>query len=231
MKLKVIIIGSTGMVGKGVLLECLDSPEVESILVINRRTLDIKIDKISEIILEDFFDLTSVQEKLRGYHACFFCLGVSAFGMSETDYTHITYDLTIKFANSLLKINPGISFCYVSGQGTDSSENSRIMWARVKGLTENALLAMPFSKSYMFRPGFIQPMKGIKSSTKMYNVLYAVFKPLYPLLKFIFPKLITSTVQVGKAMINSIVFGYDKIHLDNNDINQLAAFEAKNNYV
>jgi uncharacterized protein YbjT (DUF2867 family) len=222
MKLNVIITGSTGMVGKGVLLECLERAEIQAILVINRKPLKIKHDKITEVVLADFFDLSSVEDKLINYDACFFCLGVSAFGMSEEEYIKITYDLTMNFAHTLLKLNPGMIFCYVSGQGTDETEKSKMMWARVKGKTENALLELPFKKAYMFRPGFIQPMKGIKSSTKLYNMLYAVFKPLYPVLKSIVPKQITSTVQVGQAMINSVVFGIEKIHLGNNDINQLA---------
>jgi len=222
MKLKVIITGSTGMVGKSVLLECIDRPEIESILVINRRPLDIKHDKMTEILLNDFFNLSAIEDKLRGYNACFFCLGVSAFRMSEEEYTRITYDLTLHFADTVLKLNPDLQFCYVSGQGTDSSEIGRVMWARVKGRTENALLNMPFNKSYMFRPGFIQPMKGIRSSTKLYNALYVVFKPFYPLLKALFPKQITSSVQIGNAMINIVIYGSEKIHLNNNDINLLA---------
>ena len=222
MKLKVIITGSTGMVGKSVLLECIDRPEIESILVINRRPLDIKHDKMTEILLNDFFNLSAIEDNLRGYDACYFCLGVSAFRMSEADYTRITYDLTLHFADTVLKLNPDLQFCYVSGQGTDSSEIGRVMWARVKGRTENALLNMPFNKSYMFRPGFIQPMKGIRSSTKLYNALYVVFKPFYPLLKALFPKQITSSVQIGNAMINIVIYGSEKIHLNNNDINLLA---------
>ena len=222
MKLKVIITGSTGMVGKSVLLECIDRPEIESILVINRRPLDIKHEKVTEILLNDFFNLSAIEDNLRGYDACYFCLGVSAFRMSEEEYTRITYDLTLHFADTVLKLNPDLQFCYVSGQGTDSSEIGRVMWARVKGRTENALLNMPFNKSYMFRPGFIQPMKGIRSSTKLYNALYVVFKPFYPLLKALFPKQITSSVQIGNAMINIVIYGSEKIHLNNNDINLLA---------
>ena len=222
MKLKVVITGATGMVGKGVLLECLDSENIDSVLLINRRSIDMEHDKLKEIVHQDFYDLSSIEDQLKGYDACFFCLGVSAYRMSEEDYTKITYDLTLHFANTLIKLNPEITFCYVSGQGTDGSEEGRIMWARVKGKTENAILGMPFKKSYMFRPGFIQPLRGIKSSTKMYNTMYAIINPFMPVLKLLFAKSITNTDRVGKAMINSVTIGYDKTHLDNKDINQLA---------
>ncbi len=222
MKLKVVITGATGMVGKGVLFECLESEAIDSVLLINRRSIDMRHDKLKEIVHQDFYDLSSIEDQLKGFDACFFCLGVSAYRLSEEQYTKITYDLTLHFANTLLKLNPELTFCYVSGQGTDSTEKSRMMWANVKGKTENAIIALPFKKVYMFRPGFIQPMRGIKSSTKMYNTLYTIIKPFMPLLKLLFPKSITNTDRVGKAMINSVIVGYDKIHLDNKDINQLA---------
>lgn len=223
MNLKVVITGATGMVGKGVLLECLESQDINSVLLINRRPIDLEHDKLKEIVHKDFYDLSSIEDQLKGYDACFFCLGVSAYRMSEEDYTKITYDLTLHFANTLLKLNPEMTFCYVSGQGTDSTEKSRMMWANVKGKTENAILALPFKKAYMFRPGFIQPMKGIKSSTKMYNTMYTLIKPFMPVLKLFFPKSITNTDRVGKAIINSVTIGYNKTHLDNKAINQLAA--------
>jgi len=223
MKLHVIITGATGMVGKGVLLECLESPYVESVLVINRRPLDILHDKLKEIIVKDFLELSEIENQLKGYNACFYCLGISAFRMSESDYSKITYDMTMNLGETLLRINPGIGFCYVSGQGTDSTEKGRMMWARVKGKTENALLSLPFKSAYMFRPGYIQPMKGIRSSTKMYNMMYALMKPLYPILNKIFADHITNTTRVGKAMINAMFLGYDKKHLDNSDINLLAS--------
>ena len=222
MKIKAIITGSTGMVGKGVLLECLDSPKVESVLVINRKPVGIKHEKLKEIIHPNFYDLSSIEEQLKSYNACYFCMGVSAFRMSEADYTKVTHDLTLHFAETVLKMNPEMFFTYVSGVGTDSSEKSKTMWARVKGKTENDLLAMPFKAAYMFRPGFIQPMKGIKSATKLYNAIYVVFKPLYPLLKAISPNGITSTVQVGQAMINVTMDGYQSKILHSIEINELA---------
>jgi uncharacterized protein YbjT (DUF2867 family) len=222
MNLKVVITGATGMVGKGVLLECLDNDDIDSVLLINRRSIDMDHPKLKEIIHKDFHDLSSIEDQLSGYDACFFCLGISAYRMSEEDYKKITYDLTLHFANTLLKLNPEMTFCYVSGQGTDSTEKSRMMWANVKGKTENAILALPFRKAYMFRPGFIQPMKGIKSSTKMYNTMYTIIKPIIPVFKLLSPKSITDTDRVGKAMINSVTKGYGKTHLDNKDINQLA---------
>lgn len=222
MKIKAIITGTTGMVGKGVLIECLDSPEVDSVLVINRHILGIEHPKLKEIVHSNFYDLTSIENRLSGYNTCFFCAGISSFRMSEKDYTKVTYDLTLNFAKTLLRLNPEMTFNYVSGTGTDSSEKARVMWARVKGKTENDLLAMPFKNAYMFRPGYIQPMKGIKSKTKLYNSLYVVFKPMYPLLKALMPNGVTSSPQIGTAMINSVTKGYEKQILTNRDINILA---------
>ena len=222
MKIKAIITGSTGMVGKGVLLECLDSPKVESVLVINRKPIGIKHEKLKEIIHPDFYDLSDIEEQLKGYNACYFCLGVSSFRMSEADYTKVTHDLTIHFAETVLRMNLGMTFTYVTGVGTDSSEKSKTMWARIKGRTENDLLEMPFKDAYMFRPGFIQPMKGIKSATKLYNAIYVVFKPLYPLLKAVVPNGITSTVQMGQAMINVTTYDYQSKILHSREINELA---------
>ena len=212
------------MVGKGVLLECLESAEVESVLIINRRPLGMEHAKLKEIVHGDFHDLSSIRSELGGYNACYFCLGVSSVGMKEESYAHVTYDLTLHMAEILVELNKEMTFCYVSGTGTDSSEKGRTMWARVKGRTENALFALPFKAAYMFRPGYIQPMKGIRSATKLYNALYVVFKPLYPLLKSLFPKYVTSTVQVGEAMINIVSKGYEKKFLENRDINVVAAY-------
>ena len=213
------------MVGKGVLYECFDHPDVEKVLVVNRRPIGIAHEKLEEIVHPDFYNFTTIEDKLQGYNACYFCLGVSAFRMSEADYTRITYDLTLNFAKVVLNRNPDIVFCYASGVGTDSTEKSRTMWARVKGKTENDLLAMDFRDSYMFRPGYIQPMKGIRSSTKLYNAMYAVFKPLYPVFKIITPNGVTSTAQVGKSMINIVKHGYDHRIITSRDINALATMK------
>jgi uncharacterized protein YbjT (DUF2867 family) len=220
--IKAIITGSTGMVGKGVLLECLNNALVSDVLVINRQPVGIQHPKLTEIIHKDFYDLSSIEEQLKGYDACFFCLGISAFRMKEEDYHRITYDLTVHFAQTLLRLNPQLTFCYVSGQGTDSSEKGSTMWARVKGKTENALLAMPFKGAYMFRPGYIHPMHGIKSRTALYNALYVVLKPLYPVFKTLSPDSVTTTEAIGKAMIAIAAKGDAKHILDPVDINRLA---------
>jgi len=183
MKIKAIIFGSTGMIGQSVLRECLENIQVESVLVINRQSCNMSHPKLREIIHKDIFDLSALTYEMTGYNTCYFCLGVTSAGLSEKDYHRITFELTIYVAHTLLQINREIIFCYISGAGSDSSEKGSTMWARVKGKTENALLAMPLKKAYMFRPGFIQPMNGIRSRTKLYNVLYAVFKPMYFILK------------------------------------------------
>jgi hypothetical protein len=222
MKLSVIITGATGMVGKGVLLECLDHADVEKVLVINRRSLDMDHPKLKELVRKDFYNLEDIKDQLAGYNTCFFCLGVSAFRMSEEDYTKITYELTTEFARTVLELNPDMTFCYVSGEGTDSTESSKMMWARVKGKTENTLLDMPFKAVYMFRPGVILPKKGIKSSTPMYNTMYTIMGPLLKLIRAVSPDRITDTEMVGRAMINTALKGYDKKHLANKDINSVA---------
>jgi uncharacterized protein YbjT (DUF2867 family) len=220
MKIKAILLGSTGMLGQAVLLECIENSEVESILIINRHACKISHPKINEIIRKDLFDLSGITNELTGYNTCFFCLGVSSADLKENEYYKITYDLTLNVANILLALNKEMTFCYISGAGTDSSEKGRIMWARVKGKTENALLALPFKKAYMFRPAFIQPLKGIRSRTKAYNVLYAIFKPFYFILKH-FDSIVTNTEVFGKAMILTVLNGYDKNVLENRDINKI----------
>ena len=214
MKIRAIITGATGMVGKGVLLECLDSPDVESILVINRKSIDLEHSKLSEIIHSDFFNLSSIRGELDGYNACFFCLGTTSVGVSEEEYTKITYDLTINFAKEVLSLNPEMKFCYVSGAGTDSSEKGRTMWARVKGKTENDLMKMPFKATYVFRPGYIHPMPGMKNTLSAYK--YMSF--LYPVFKILFPKFICSLSDIGTSMIEVCRNGYSKKVLECKDI-------------
>lgn len=222
MKIKTIIFGASGMVGQGVVKECLDHPEVEKVLAIVRKETGLQHEKYEEIIHQNFFDYAAIEEKLKGYNACYFCLGVSAVGMSEEKYTKFTYDLTLAAANKLASINKDMTFVYVSGTGTDSTEKSRSMWARVKGKTENAILALPFKAAYMFRPGYIQPMKGVKSKTGWYQFMYNVFGFLYPLLKILFPNFVTSSDRLGMAMINVTLKGSNIKHFENKNINQLA---------
>ena len=216
-----IITGSTGMVGKGVLLECLESPKIEKVLVINRNPLGMGHPKLEEIILPDFLNIASVRDQLRGYDACFYSMGVSAMGMNEEDYSRITYTVTRAFADLLFELNPDSVFIYVSGAGTDSSEKGRMMWARVKGKTENMVFGKGFKDAYAFRPGVIIPEKGIKSSTGWYNTLYLITRPLFPLLKR--SNNVTTTTRLGRAMINTLFFPFGKKILENADINELAA--------
>jgi len=219
MKIKAIIPGTTGMVGEGVLHECLNHPDVESVLVINRRTCTVNHPKLKKILHDDFYDLSGVENQLEGYNACFFCLGTTSIGKSEEVYTHITFDLTKAFADTLLKHNPGMTFCYVSGSGTDSTEKGKIMWARVKGRTENYLIKL-FPKAYMFRPGLIIPTKGSKNTLTMHKILV----PLIPVVKLFFPKYLCSLREIGIAMINSVPKGYEKNILEVEDIVKLSNY-------
>ena len=221
MKIKAIIFGSSGMIGKSLLRECLRNPKIESILAISRQPCNLHYTILKEIIHEDFFDLSALTDDLKGYNTCFFCLGVSAAGLSENEYHKITYGLTIYIAETLLKLNKEMTFCYISAAGADSSEKGRIMWARVKGKTENALLAMPFTKSYMFRPGYIQPMHGIKSRTKLYNYLYSITKHFYFLLKH-FKSFVTNSDYLSSAMINAVAKCNENNILRSSDINKIA---------
>ncbi len=222
--MKAIITGSTGMVGRGVLIECLESPEVERVLLINRAPLGFGHSRITEIIHYDFHDLEPVRDRLRGYDACFFCLGVSVVGMTEEDYIRTTYTLTSHFAATLHGLNSNMVFCYVSGLGTDSSGQSKTMWSRVKGQTEHAILNMGFRDAYAFRPGLILPEKGVRSKTVWYNASYALIRPLFPLLKRF--DSVTTSARVGRAMIRAASQGYPKKHLENEDINRLALSQA-----
>lgn len=220
--MKVILFGATGMVGAGVLIECLEDPRVQSILVIGRQSVGTTNPKLRELIRTDFFDYSDLRRDLAGHDACFFCLGVSVAGLSEPAYRRLTYELTVAAAEAVLAVNPGITFCYVSGEGTDSTERGRTMWARIKGKTENHLLRLPF-KGFMFRAGYIQPMKGVRSKTRLYQTLYDVFGPLYPVLRRIAARHVTTTESVGRAMIEVAAGGYSRRVLENPDINLLAA--------
>lgn len=222
--MKVILLGATGMVGQGVMRECLLDPEVESVLTLGRNATGQQHEKLHEVVLNDLFDLSSVETKLSGYDACFFCLGVSSVGMKEEAYRHVTYDLTVAVATTLLRLNPsGMTFIYVSGANTDSTERGRVMWARVKGKTENTLLQMPFKAAYMFRPGYIQPLHGIRTKTKWYGAVYAMMAPFYPLWKLLFPKYVTTTECLGSAMLNVAKRRAPKFVLENQDINTVCS--------
>jgi uncharacterized protein YbjT (DUF2867 family) len=220
---RVAIFGASGMVGGGVLLECLDDPRVDSVLVVGRTPTGIRHPKLEEILHADFFDYSSLRPRLAGLDACFFCLGVTSAGKSEAEYARLTYDLTLAAARAIVEASPGAVFIYVSGVGTDSTERGRVMWARVKGRTENALLALPFRAAYMMRPGFIQPLRGLRSKTPLYQSFYVVLAPLFPLARKLFPRHVVTTVEVGQAMIRLAAQGDDKKILDPADIRRLAA--------
>lgn len=220
--MKVIVTGATGMVGSGVLLECLDHPDVERVLCLGRSPVGRRHPKLAELVREDLFDLAPVERDLTGYDACFFCLGVSSLGMDEAEYTRITHDLTLNMARTLLRLNPGLVFVYVTGVGTDSTGKGASMWARVKGRTENALLGMGFRAAYMFRPGFIQPMKSVRSRVRTYDVLLRVLAPLWPVIRTLFPSQVTTTEKIGLAMIHAAQRGYPRPVLTPRDINALA---------
>ena len=224
--MKVILFGASGMVGQGVLRECLRDPRVTSVVAIGRAKIAETDAKLRQIVHQDFTDFSTLEAELGGADACFFCLGVSSAGMSEADYRHVTFDFTLGAARTLAKVSPGLTFIYVSGTGTDSSARGRSMWARVKGETENALLALPFKRAYMFRPGFIQPMHGVKSRTRLYRVLYAITTPLFPLVKLVSGKAAITTEDVGRAMIEAAANGAPKPLLENGDIRALATKSA-----
>ncbi|HEV8247381.1 MAG TPA: NAD-dependent epimerase/dehydratase family protein [Polyangiaceae bacterium] len=220
--MKVIIFGATGMVGQGVLRECLLDSGVESVLTVGRRATGQKHEKLRELVHADLTDYSAIAGELTGYDACFFCVGVSSAGMSEADYRRVTYDTAVAAARTLVESSPGMTFIFVSGTGTDSTGKSRTMWARVKGDAENAILALPFKGKYAFRPAFIRPMHGIKSRTFAYRAAYAIVTPLFPLLKLLFPAQVTTTERVGRAMLNVARFGAAKPVLENADIDAAA---------
>jgi uncharacterized protein YbjT (DUF2867 family) len=217
-KLKVIITGATGMVGEGVLFECLEHPAIEQVLLVSRRPYGANHPKVKECIVPDFLNLDGITNQLTGYDACFFCAGVSSRGMSEADYGHITYDITVHFANKLAGLNPRMTFIYVSGALTDSSEKGRVMWARVKGKTENALMRCGFKQVYNFRPGFMKPTPGQKNIQGYYKFIGWLYSPM----QLLFPNHVSTLREVGQAMIKSVLRGYPKRILEIKDINSLA---------
>ena len=224
--MRALLFGATGMVGQGVLRECLLDPDVQSVVSIGRGVCGQQHPKLRELLHSNFLDFSAIEDQLSGFDACFFCLGVSSAGMAEEQYERITYGFTIAAARVLArgtqdKPKPNMTFIYVSGMGTDSSEHGRSMWARVKGRTENELLRMPFRAAYMFRPGVIVPLHGVKSKTKFVRVFYVLAGPLLPLLNAGFPKYVTTTEQIGRAMLKIAKQGWSKPILETADINQV----------
>jgi uncharacterized protein YbjT (DUF2867 family) len=219
--MKVILFGATGMVGQGVLRECLLDASVESVLAIGRNSTGQSNAKLREIKHSDFLDLSAISPQLAGYDACLFCLGVTSLGQSEENYRRLTYDITMAVATTLVKLNPGMTFIYVTGQSTDSTEQGRVMWARIKGKTENDLFKLPFKAAYMFRPGGIQPLHGVRSKTAWVQAIYAATGPLWALLNRIAPKYVTTTEKLGRAMIKVARDGYPKPILESLDINRV----------
>ena len=221
--MKVILFGATGMVGHAVLLECLDHPSVSYVLSISRRPTNVQHPKLKEILHEDFSDYSDLGDELEGCDACFFCLGVSSVGMGETSYRHITYDFTLAAARALGAINPQLVFCYVSGEGADSSETGRIMWARVRGKTENDLQRLPLAGAYVFRLGYVHPTRGVRSEVPWTRFLYWLLQPLYPLLSRLFPRYVTTSRNVARAMIRVAQHGDTASILRSDDINAAAS--------
>jgi len=219
--MKVILFGATGMVGQGVLRECLLDSEIESVLAVGRSPTGQRHPKLREILHDNFLDYSAIGSQWAGYDACFFCLGVSSVGMSEERYRHLTHDITLAAATALARLNPQMVFVYVTGRGTDSTGQGRLMWARVKGKTENDLLKLPFKAAYMFRPAAIQPLHGVRSKTAWYQAIYVAAAPLLSLLNRVAPKYMTTTEQVGRAMIKVAKDGYPGAVLESEDINRL----------
>jgi uncharacterized protein YbjT (DUF2867 family) len=220
--MNVLLFGATGMVGQGVLRECLLDADVQLAQTVGRTACGVQHPKLRDVVHPDLFHYEGLEESLTGFDACFFGLGVTSTGKTEDDYARVTYGITMAAAETLCRLNSRMTFIYVSGAGTDSSEHGRIMWARVKGKTENALLRLPFAAAYMFRPGIIEPLDGIKSRTNAYQIFYTLGKPLLPLIRLIFPNQIVTTRQVGRAMLNVASQGFPKRVLESKDIRAAA---------
>ncbi|HXJ93519.1 MAG TPA: NAD(P)H-binding protein [Terriglobia bacterium] len=220
--MNILLFGATGMVGQGVLRECLADPEVQSAQAVGRSATGALHPKLREIVHQDLFHYETLEGQLTGFDACFFCLGISSTGMKEEDYERVTFGITMAAAEVLSRLNRQMTFVYVSGAGTDSSERGRTMWARVKGKTENALLRLPFAAAYMFRPGIIQPLDGIRSKTPVYQVFYTLARPLLPLLRAAFPNQVLTTRQIGQAMLSVARHGFPKRILESGDIRAAA---------
>jgi uncharacterized protein YbjT (DUF2867 family) len=219
--MNVLILGATGMVGQGVMRECLLDGGVARVVTLGRRATGAANCKVRELVHADLFHLAPIERELAGLDTCFYCLGATAAGKSEAEYARINHDMTLAVAETLARVDPDMTFIYVSGMGTDSTERGRTMWARVKGRTENALLRLPFRAAYMLRPGIILPMHGIKSRTTLYRVFYSLMTPLYPALRALFPRAITTTEQLGQVMLRLARSGYSKPVLESADIASL----------
>ena len=220
--MNVLIFGATGMVGQGVLRECLLDPAVQLVRTIGRTSTGVQHPKLRETVHQDLWHYGDIETEMSGFDACFFCLGVSSSGMTEQNYTRVTYDITLAAAETLCRLNPEMTFIYVSGAGTDSSEQGRAMWARIKGRTENALLRLPFTAAYMFRPGVIEPLHGAISRTAAYRILYVLSKPLLPVLRWVFPNYVLTTEQIGRAMLAVARNGFSQRVLESRDIRRAA---------
>jgi uncharacterized protein YbjT (DUF2867 family) len=222
-QVRVLLFGASGMVGAGVLLECLEDPEVSHVLSVGRSELSVRHQKLEHVLHQDFTSFSGLRERFAACDACFFCLGISSVGLDEATYTRITVEYTLAAAQELARANPEATFCYVSGAGTDSTGKGGRMWARVKGRVENALLALPFRQAFMFRPGFIQPVRGVRSKTGWYQAVYSLTRPITPLVRRLFPGAVTDTATLGRAMIAVARDGYAARILDPADINRLGA--------
>jgi uncharacterized protein YbjT (DUF2867 family) len=220
--MNVLIFGATGMVGQGVLRECLLDASVQLVRTVGRTAAGAQNPKLRDVVRQDLFHYEAIEASLRGFDACFFCLGVTSSGKAEADYDRVTYGITMAAAETLCRLNPQMTFIYVSGAGTDSSERGRTMWARVKGKTENALLRLPFAAAYMFRPGIIEPLDGIRSKTNVYQIFYTLGKPLLPVIRLLFPNQIVTTRQIGRAMLTVARNGWPKRVLEIGDIRAAA---------
>jgi uncharacterized protein YbjT (DUF2867 family) len=219
--MNVLILGATGMVGQGVLRECLLDDGVARVVTLGRTSIGQAHPKLREIVHADLLNLAPVEDQLRDIDACFYCLGASAAGLNEAEYARINYDMTLSVAETLVRVDPDLTFVYVSGTGTDSTERGRVMWARVKGRTENALLRLPFKAAYMLRPGLIIPMHGVRSKTRLYRVFYTILGPLLPMIRSLFPRSVATTEQVGRAMLRLARSGYSKHVLETADLASL----------
>ena len=221
--MRIILFGATGMLGRGVLRECLADPDVNHVLSIGRRATDVQHVKLKQIVHDDFTDYSGISEHFAGFDACFFCLGASSVGMSEGRYRHITYDFTLAAAQALVARSQGLVFCYVSAAGADISEQGRSMWARVRGKTENDLLKLPFAGAFMFRPAYVHPVKGVTPQLPwLRRVMYFVVRSLYPILRAVLPRYVTTGENFGRAMIRVAQHGYSSSTLESDDINAVA---------